>query len=90
MKHHRKIKRASKTKRVSKAKRVRKTRKTRKTRISKYTAVIPNTLKASKNVTSKIIKSSYSFLNSAKHSLKRLSKGVDKQVAKTIRSITKR
>lgn len=78
-------------------KKIRRTRKTRKTRrvkktsrITKYTAFIPKTVKATKSVSTKIIKSGYSIFNTAKNSVKKFSKNIDKHAAKAIRSLTKR
>ncbi len=75
----------------------RKSRKSRKTKrirksskILRVTALVPKTLKATKNVTSKVIKKGYSFFSTTKKSLKNLSRGIDKHTAKTIRSLTKR
>ncbi len=73
-----------------KTRRVRKIRKSRKiSRITKYTAFIPKTAKATKSVSAKVIKSGYSIFNTAKRSIKRFSKNIDKQAAKAIKSLTK-
>lgn len=74
------------TKRYTRKHRVSKTKYANK----KYTALIPKTVKATRYVVNKAVKTGYSFLNTAKQSVKSLSSGIDKQTAKAIRSLTKR
>lgn len=72
---------------------VRKSRKVAKSRkVSKrnYTAFIPKTVKATKNVGKKSIKIGTSFFKSVLKTVKNLSRGIDKQTAKAIRSLTKK
>jgi hypothetical protein len=78
---------SKKTRRVIKRN---KTSKTYNKKNGKYTALIPKTVKATKNITARIIKSGYSFFNSSKRSLKNLSRSIDRQTAKTLHSLTKK
>ncbi len=71
-----------------KTRRIKKSRKINK--ISRVTALIPKTVKATKNITSKVIKTGYSIFNTTKKSLKNLSRSIDKHTAKTIHSLYKR
>jgi hypothetical protein len=65
-------------------------RKSNKKSLRKYTALIPKTVKATKNLgTTAINKISY-FFTSATRRLSKFSKTMDKKTAKTIRSFTKR
>jgi hypothetical protein len=76
------------SKKTRKTRRIRKSKKISK--ISQVTALIPKTVKATKNVTLKVIKTGYSIFNTTKKSLKNLSRGIDKHTAKTIHSLYKR
>jgi len=76
---------------------MRKTRKTlRKSRSRKitskrsYTAFIPKTVKATKNVGKKSIKLGTNFFKGILKTVKNLSRGIDRQTAKAIRSLTKK
>lgn len=69
---------------------VRKTYKNRKNGASQYTAFIPKTLKATKNVGKKTVKKINYFFNNTTKSLKRFAKGIDKKTASSIRSLTRR
>ena len=71
----------------------RKSRKVRKsTKVSKrnYTAFIPKTAKATKNVGKKSIKIGTSFFKGILKTVKNLSRSIDKQTAKAIHSLTKK
>lgn len=65
-------------------------RKTHRNTIKKYTAFIPKTVKATKNISTSAVKNVQYFLKSSVQTLKNLSKNIDKRTAKTIRSLTKR
>ena len=65
-------------------------RKTNKKGLLKYTAFVPKTVNATKNVSSTIIKRIRYFLMNTTRKLKSLSGSLDKQTAKSIRSLTKR
>lgn len=56
----------------------------------KYTAVIPNTLKATKKLSNNAVKQSIIFFNSMKNTVKSTVKRLDKKTAKRIRNITRK
>ena len=62
----------------------------KKSRINKYTAFIPKTLKATKNVGKTSIKKINIFLKTAVNKVRTTSKMLDKKTARAIRSLTKR
>ena len=61
-----------------------------KSKASQYTALIPKTLKATKNVGKKTVNKINYFFNNATKSLKRFARGIDKKTARSIRSFTRR
>ena len=62
----------------------------RKNKLSRYTAIIPRTTKATKNVGKYTIKKSKVFFKTIKQSIKKFGTMLNRNTAKTIRSITKR
>jgi hypothetical protein len=58
--------------------------------IKKYTAFVPRSFKATKNVGKKALKEINYFLRTTKKTLKRTSKMLNVTAAKSIRSLTKR
>ena len=58
--------------------------------IKKYTAFIPKTVKATKNISVSAVKNVQYFLKNSVQTLKKLSKNIDRRTAKSIRSLTKR
>jgi hypothetical protein len=58
--------------------------------IKKYTAFVPKTLRASKNVGKAAVKKINYFLRNTAKKLKKTTKMLDKRAAKSIRSLTKR
>ncbi len=58
--------------------------------ILKYTAFVPKTMKATKNVGKKVVSGLNYFLNKSTKTLKNTTKMIDRRAAKTIRSMTKR
>jgi hypothetical protein len=65
-------------------------RKTAKRGLKQLTAVVPKTFRATANLGRKTMKSINSFLNRTTGLVKRTSSAIDKRVAKSIRSITKK
>ena len=65
-------------------------RKTVKRGLKRLTAVVPKTFRATTNLGKRTMKSINSFLNRTSGLVKRTSSAIDKSVAKTIRSITKK
>ena len=65
-------------------------RKTVKRGLKRLTAVVPKTFRATANLGRRTVKSINSFLNRTSGLVKRTSSAIDKSVAKTIRSITKK
>jgi hypothetical protein len=61
-----------------------------KTIISNYTAFVPKTVKATRGVGTAIVKKMNYFLKNTALTLKKRSKLLDKSVAKSISSLTKR
>jgi hypothetical protein len=61
-----------------------------KIKLKKYTAFVPKTLKATKNVGKSTIKKINYFLNNTAKTIKKTTKMLDKRAAKSIRSLTKR
>lgn len=62
----------------------------RKTRISRYTAFIPKTVRATKNIGKITVKKINYFLKNATNKVRKTSKNLDKKTASVIRSFTKR
>ena len=58
--------------------------------IKKYTAFVPKTLRASKNVGKTAAKKINYFLRSTAKKIKKTAKMLDRRTAKSIRSLTKR
>ena len=58
--------------------------------IKKYTAFIPKTTKVAKNTTLRTVKNAQYFLKGSIQTLKGLTKNIDKRIAKSIHSLTKR
>jgi hypothetical protein len=58
--------------------------------IKKYTAFVPKTLRASKNVGKAAVKKINYFLRNTAKKLKKTTTMLDKRTAKSIRSLTKR
>jgi hypothetical protein len=65
-------------------------RKTAKRGLKRLTAVVPKTFRATANLGRKTIKTINSFLNRTSGVVKRTSSAIDRRVATTIRSMTKR
>jgi hypothetical protein len=63
-------------------------RKTKKRGLARYTAVVPKTFKATKNLSKRTIKSINSIFIGAKSIVKNTAKYLDKKTAKAISSIT--
>ena len=61
-----------------------------KIKLKKYTAFVPKTLKATKNVGKSTIKKINYFFNNTARTIKKTTKMLDKRAAKSIRSLTKR
>jgi hypothetical protein len=61
-----------------------------KIKLKKYTAFVPKTLKATKNIGKSTMKKFKYFLSNTTSTLKRTTKMLDKRAAKSIRSLTKR
>ena len=59
-------------------------------KIKRYTAIIPKTYKATKQLGKNTIKKSIIFLNSMRKTIKSSAKRFDKKASKRISSITKR
>ncbi len=78
-----------KSRKISRKSRSRKSR-SKRTSKRNYTAFIPKTVKATKNVGKKSIKIGTTFLKSVLKTVKNLSRGIDRQTAKAIRSLTKK
>lgn len=66
------------------------TRKTHRKSKNRYTAVIPKTLKATKNVGKFTVKKINYIFNSAAKTVKQIAKGIDKKTARSIHSLTRR
>jgi hypothetical protein len=64
--------------------------KTNKSKATQYTALIPKTLKATKNVGKSTVKKINYFFNNTTQTLKRFARGIDKKTARSIRSLTRR
>ena len=79
------MKRTKHTKRVT-----RRRKSVSKSKLSRYTAIIPRTTKATKDVGKYTIKKSKVFFKTVKQSMKRFGNMLNRNAAKTIRSITKR
>jgi hypothetical protein len=62
----------------------------RKSKLNRYTAIIPHTTKATKSVGKYTIKKSKVFFKTIKRSIKQIGSMINRNTAKTIRSITKR
>ncbi len=58
--------------------------------IKRYTAFVPKTLRAGKNVGNAAIKEIKYFLRNATKKVKKTTKMIDSRAAKTLRSLTKR
>ncbi len=61
-----------------------------KSQIKRYTAFVPKTLKASKNVGKAAIQKLNYFLRNATRKVRKTTKMIDSRTAKTLRSLTKR
>ena len=61
-----------------------------KIKLKKYTAFVPKTLKATKNIGKNTMKKFNYFLSNTARSLKKTTQMLDKRAAKSIRSLTKR
>ncbi len=61
-----------------------------KVKLRRYTAFVPKTLKATKNVGKSTLKRINYFFNRTAKTLKKTTKMLDKRAAKSIRSLTKR
>ncbi len=61
-----------------------------KVKLRRYTAFVPKTLKATKNVGKSTLKRINYFFSSTAKTLKKTTKMLDKRAAKSIRSLTKR
>jgi hypothetical protein len=61
-----------------------------KVKLRRYTAFVPKTLKATKNVGKSTLKKLNYFLNNTAKTLKKTTTMLDKRAAKSIRSLTKR
>jgi gamma-glutamyltranspeptidase len=58
--------------------------------LKKYTALVPKTLRATKNIKNTTIKRFSYFLKQSGKTVKNTAKFLNKQTAKTLRSLTKR
>jgi hypothetical protein len=65
-------------------------RKTLKKGILKYTAFVPNTITATKAVSASALKKINYFLTNSTRKFKKVTKKLDKNTAKAIRSITRK
>jgi ERCC4-type nuclease len=65
-------------------------RKSMKSKLKRYTAFVPKTLKATKNVGKSTVKKINYFLRKTVKTVKKTTKMLDGRTAKTIRSLTKR
>lgn len=65
-------------------------RKTRKRGLKRLTAIVPKTFRATANLGRRTMKRVNSVLNGTARLVKRTSSAIDKRIAKTIRSITKK
>lgn len=69
---------------------LRKTNKNKKNKTSQYTALIPKTLHATKNIRKKTMNKINYFFNNVKKSLKNITQKIDKKTARSIHSLTRR
>ena len=69
---------------------VRKTNKNNKNKTSQYTALIPKTLNATKNIKNTTINKINYFFTNVKKSLKKITQKFDKKTARSIHSLTRR
>lgn len=67
----------------------RRVKKTVKGRLSRYTAYIPKTIKATKQMKNYTVKKTKIFVRSVKNTLKNISKNIDKKSSKMISSLRK-
>jgi hypothetical protein len=58
--------------------------------LKKYTAFVPKTLKATRNLKKSTMKRFSYFLNQSSKTVKNTAKFINQQTAKTLRSLTKR
>jgi len=68
----------------------RKSTKKNKSRLRKYTALVPKTLKATRSISTAVVKKINIFLTNTVLTLKKKTKSIDRRAAKSIRSLTKR
>ena len=69
---------------------LRKTNKNKKNKTGQYTALIPKTLNATKNIRKKTMNKINYFFNNVKKSLKNITQKIDKKTARSINSLTRR
>ena len=68
----------------------RKTNKRNINKLTKYTAVVPKTLKATRHAGTAVVKKIRYFLKNSVKTVKKTTKMLDRRVAKSIRSLTKK